>query len=124
MFSLVCYILYTLAGGALAIYGKISVDRINASGGGWDGLGAAIVLILGLIVLAVGVAGLIFKGLHIGTGWGIFGFVCLLIDLAIIAVLVYNMFEGEGSFVFNPVSGIICGISMLSVVSNFESMRR
>ena len=123
IFSLICYIFYTLAGGFLAIYSRLEIDRINASGGGWEGLGAAVVMILGIIVLAVGLAGLLFKGLHMGTGWGFFGFLCMLIDLAVIVVLVSNMFEGE-SFVFNPAGGIFCGISAISMVSNFESMRR
>ena len=124
IFSLICYILYTLAGGALAIYGKLEADRINASGGGWEGLGAAIVFIIGLIALAVGVAGLLFKGLHIGTGWGIFGFVCILLDLAVIIALVSTMFSGSGSFEFNPVAAILCGIIGISFVSNVESLRR
>ena len=110
--------------GALAIYGKLEADRINASGGGWEGLGAAIVFIIGLIVLAVGVAGLLFKGLHLGTGWGIFGFVCILLDLAVIIALVSTMFSGSGSFEFNPVATILCGILGISFVSNVESLRR
>ena len=124
IFSFIIYLICTVLGGALLIYAKIEADRINSNGGGWEGLGVAVLLILGIIVGAVGLAGLIFKGLHMGTGWGFFGFVCILIDLAIIAVLVYNMFSGEGSFAFNPVSAIICGIFGISVVSNFESLRR
>ena len=122
--SFIIYVLYTLAGGGLALYAKLEIDRINANGGGWEGLGAAVVLIVGLVVGAVGLAGLLFKGLHLGTGWGLFGFICILIDIVIIVALVSNMFEGEGSFVFNPVSAIICGISGISLVSNFESLRR
>ena len=121
--SLICYILYTLVGGALAIYGKLAADSIQESGGGWEGLGAAIVFIIGLVVLGVGLVGLIFKGLHMGTGWGIFGFVCILIDLAAIIGLASTMFSGSGSFEFNPAVAIICGILGISLVSNFESLR-
>lgn len=120
--SFIFYILYTLTGGGLAIYAKIEADRIQASGGGWEGLGAAILLILGIIVAGVGLVGVLFKALHLGTHWGIFGFICLLLDVAIIVVLVSNMFE-SGSFVFNPLGGILCGISAISMVSNFESLR-
>lgn len=124
IFSFILYLICTALGGALFIYAKIEADRINNSGGGWEGLGVAVLLILGVVVGAVGLAGLLFKGLQLGTGWGIFGFLCILIDLVVILALVSNMFSGEGSFAFNPVSAIICGLFGISAVSNFESLRR
>ena len=124
IFSLICYILYTIAGGALSIYGKLEADRINESGGGWEGLGAALVFVVGLILLGVGLLGLLLKGLHMGIGWGIFGFACILYDLAIIIALASTMFSGSGNFDFNPIVAIMCSIQGISLVSNFESLRR
>lgn len=123
IFSLICYILYTLAGVGLLIYSKIEIDRINASGGGLEGIAAAILLIVGIAVGVVGVAGLLFKSLHLGTGWGIFGFVCILVDLIVIFALISGMFEG-GKFEFNSLGAIVSVISAISMVSNCRSLKR
>ena len=125
IFSFILYLICTIGGGGIMIYAKLEADRINNGGGEpFEGIGVAVILILGIIIGAVGLAGLLFKGLHLGTGWGIFGFLCILIDLVVILALVSNMFSGEGSFAFNPVSAIICGLFGISAVSNFESLRR
>ncbi len=123
--SFILYLICTLLRVGLLIYAKLEAVRINNGGGEpFEGLGVAVLLILGIVVGAVGLAGLLFKSLQLATGWGIFGFVCILLDLFVILALVSNMFSGEGTFVFNPATAIICGIFGISAVSNFESLRR
>ena len=93
--SLIVYILYTLGGGALALYSKIGIDKVNANGGGWEGLGYAIMLVFGIILAGVGLVGVILKGIHLKTDWGFFGVLCILFDLLCVGVLAVFTF-GEG----------------------------
>lgn len=125
IFSFILYLICTLGGGALIIYAKIEAERINNGGGEpFEGLGIAVLLVLGIAAGIVGLPGLLFKGLQLGTGWGIFGFVCVLIDLFVIVALISNMFTGEGNFEFNTASAIVSGIFAISAVSNCISLRR
>lgn len=93
--SFICYLLYLFGGAGLAIYSKIMIDDLNANGGGLEGLGHAIVLILGIILAGVGLVGVILKGIHLKTEWGLFGVLCILFDLACVGVLAVLTF-GEG----------------------------
>ena len=122
MLSFVIYIIYALLGGGTAIYNYIALGRHNEAGGGLDGLGLAILMIAGIVVLGIGLVGLIFKSLHLKTGWGFFGFLCLVLDLACVAVFLY-LFLGEGVNTTDTL--VIIGVaipSMLSALSNLKSM--
>ena len=123
--SFVLYLLYTLLGGAMCIYNYIAIQRFNEQGGGWEGLGLALLLVLSVIVFGVGVIGMILKGIHIGTGWGFFGFLCVVFDLACIAVLVSQVFMNDSVDVVE--AWPIIAITMLpvaSAISNLVSIRR
>ena len=87
--SLIVYILYTLLGGGMAVYNYIAIQKHNAEGGGLEGLGLAILLIVGIVIFGVGIIGLILKLIHIKSGWGFFGVLCLLLDILCVGSLMY-----------------------------------
>ena len=121
--SFICYLLYLLGGAGLALYSKIMIDDLNANGGGWEGLGHAIVLILGIILAGVGLVGVILKGIHLKTGWGLFGVLCILFDLACVAVLAIAMTsEGEVSSDFLSVLPFAIP-SAVALVGNILSLK-
>ena len=49
----IIYLIYTLGGGGMAIYNYIAIQKHNAEGGGLEGLGLAILMIVGIIFGAV-----------------------------------------------------------------------
>lgn len=124
-FSFVCYVLYTLLGGGMAIYNYIAIQKFNEQGGGFEGLGLALLLVLSIIVLGVGVVGLILKGIQMGTGWGFFGFLCVILDIAVVAVLVSQVFFNESVEIIEawPVIAITV-VPVISCISNAISLRR
>ena len=95
--SFICYLVYLLGGAGLAIYSKIMIDNVNANGGGWEGLGHAIVLILGIILAGVGLVGVILKGIHLKTEWGLFGVLCILFDILCVGALAFLTFAEGGA---------------------------
>ena len=122
MLSFVIYIIYALLGGGTAIYNYIALGKHNEAGGGLDGLGLAILMIAGIVVLGIGLVGLIFKSLHIKTGWGFFGFLCLVLDLACVVVFLY-LFLGEGGTVGDTLAIVGVAVpSILSAISNLVSL--
>lgn len=86
--SLIVYILYTLFGLGMIIYSKISIDKLNASGGGLEGLGLAIVLVIGIVLGAAGLIAVVLKLIHIKSGWILFGILCILADLVFIGAFI------------------------------------
>ena len=123
--SFICYLLYLLGGAGLAIYSKIMIDNVNANGGGWEGLGHAIVLILGIILAGVGLVGVILKGIHLKTEWGFFGVLCIIFDLALAAVLVISVMSNDGLSGNDPTLLTIFAIPVaVTFVCNILSMKR
>ncbi len=120
--SLIVYILYTLGGGGLAIYSRIAIEELNNSGGGWEGLGLAIVMVVGLIFGAAGLVATILKLIHMKSGWGFFGVLCILVDIAFIGVFVSSIIE-NGLTIDGLGSLLFIGASLASLVANIKSMR-
>ncbi len=124
MVSFVIYLLYTLLGGAMAIYNYIAIQKHNADGDGLGALALVILFFLSLIVLGVGVLGLILKGIHLGTGWVLFGLLCMILDFACVAVIWTELVAGAD----NLTNGLICiALSIPSVISfgcNSRSLAR
>lgn len=118
--SFVCYLIYLLGGVGLALYSYIAAQNAE----GWDGLGYALLMVLGLIGGAVGLVSVILKLIHMGTGFGFFGFLCMLIDIAVIALIVYSIIDGGG--ISDPGNYIlivpIIALSSLSLISNLTSL--
>ena len=124
MVSFVIYLLYTLLGGGMAIYNYIAIQKYNADGDGLGALALAVLFFLSLIVLGVGVLGLILKGIHLGTGWVLFGLLCMILDFACVAVIWTELVAGAD----NLTNGLICiALSIPSVISfgcNSRSLAR
>lgn len=124
MVSFVIYLLYTLIGGGMAIYNYIAIQKHNLLGDRLEVIGLAILFALSLIVLGVGVLGLILKGIHLGTGWVLFGLLCMILDFACVAVIWTELVAGAD----NLTNGLICiALSIPSVISfgcNLRSLAR
>ena len=125
--SLIVYILYTLGGGALALYSKIGIDKVNANGGGWEGLGFAIILIVGILFGGYGLVATIFKLVHMATGWGFFGVICLLMDIALVSTFSIAFAETVSAEGLSDTSSLLIIpfvlVSMVSFVANLKSLR-
>jgi hypothetical protein len=121
-FSLACYIIYLLGGLGLVLYSYIVAPTLE----GWEGLGILVLIILGIYSAGIGLVGLILKLLHMGTGAGFFGFLCVLVDLFVIGVVVYACFDGSVSLndpttlVLTAIPG---GMFLGSFISNIKSMK-
>jgi hypothetical protein len=125
--SLIVYIIYTLLGAGLIIYSKVGIDDLNASGGGWEGLGLAIVLIVGIILGAAGLVATVIKLIHMKSGWLLFGILCILCDLVFIGAFISSTIPAGDVSQFNPadVLPVIPFIiaSVASLVANIKSLR-
>ena len=117
-FSLFCYIIYLLGGLGLAIYSYIAAQ----SSEGWDGLGYALLMIVGVIAGGVGLVGLIFKLLQMASGFGFFGFLCMILDLAVVAYLVYAFVDGNADVSTLILIGPFTALSFISLISNASSL--
>jgi hypothetical protein len=116
--SLPVYILYLLGGIGLAIYHYIAAQNSD----NWEPLGHVLIMIVYLCVAAVGLVGLIFKGIHIASGFGLFGFICALIDIAVIVFFVMTIASSGTGISVLPI--VFISLSGISMISNFVSMAR
>ena len=117
-FSLFVYLLYLVGGLGFAIYSYIA----SQSAEGWDGLGYALLMIVGIIAGGVGLVGLIFKLLHMASGFGLFGFLCMLLDIAVIAYLVCALVDGNADVSALILIGPFTVLSFISLISNAASL--
>jgi hypothetical protein len=116
--SLPVYILYLIGGIGLAIYHYIAAQNSD----NWEPLGHVLIMIVYLCVAAVGLVGLIFKGIHIASGFGLFGFICALIDIAVIVFFVMTIASSGTGISVLPI--VFISLSGISMISNFASMAR
>ena len=114
--SLPVYILYLLGGIGLAIYHYIAAQNSD----NWEPLGHVLIMIMYLCVAAVGLVGLIFKGIHIASGFGLFGFICALIDIAVIVFFVMTIASSGTGISVLPI--VFISLSGISMISNIKSM--
>ncbi len=129
-FSFIVYLLYLLFGGGLVVYVKIVTETKELEGG--EGIGLAVLLILGVALAAYGLAGVILKGIHMASGWGFFGFLCILLDIfAILAWISTALPAGDFSSVYLPdllydlaPLALPISLSVSSMVSNIRSLGR
>ena len=124
--SFLVYLIYVLGGGGLALYNYIKIENHEE---GWEGLGYAVLLILGIVLGAAGLVGVILKGIHLGTGLGFFGFLCILLDLAIIVAFIVMVIPGGNNIDATTLEDILPALPFLAVgftsfVFNIASMRR
>jgi hypothetical protein len=123
-FSLFVYVLYLLLGGGGAIYHYLASQSHNE---GLENLGHAIIFLFGLVAAAVGLLGLILKLIHMASGAGFFGFLCALLDVAVVVLLVVLLMDQPGEsldpMAFAYLSPIFLA-SGASAVCNLASMGR
>lgn len=129
--SLICYIIYTLLGAYLVIDANIKIDKLNEAGGGFEGIGYAIILVLGIVLGAVGLGGVILKLIHMASGWGFFGFLCVLLDIVFVLAFISMALPGGeisqiGQMELSEVLVVLPFIaaSVASAVSNIISMKK
>ena len=122
IFPFILYLLYTLVGGGLAVYCRIAIEQLSDDAG-WNGLGLAIVMVVGIIVGAVGLVGVILKGLHLKTEFSLFGILCVLFDIICILALIDST-VGE-SFVHDIVPALpYLGVMTASAICNLISLKK
>ena len=119
---LIIYILYTLAGGGLAIYCRLAIEQLSAEDG-WNGLGLAILMVVGMIVGAAGLVAVILKGLHLKTEFTLFGILCVLFDIICILVFIDS---GVGDILTVDILPVLpfIGVMVASAVCNLISLKK
>ena len=126
--SFIIYLVLFVGSGIITLTTYIDLEKANGQEG-FEALGLGILLALFIIVTIVLAVAFLFKIIHVATGWGFFGFLCSVIDLALIAVLAYNIYTSipEGAS-FNFVESLPTLAVVLALVvsfgSNISSLRR
>ena len=114
--ALAIYILGTVFGALLAgwSYFQINYFESNAESG-WESLGYALVLVLGLVIMVPYAVSMILKIIHYASNIKIFGVLCILIDISLIVCLVLSYEDWSYLLLIIP--------SVLALISNIRSMK-
>lgn len=122
--SFIIYLVLFVGSGIITLTTYLDLEKANGQEG-FEALGLGILLALFIVVTIVLAAAFLFKIIHVATGWGFFGFLCSIIDLALIAVLAYNLYTSASfNFVESlPALAIILAL-VVSFGSNISSLRR
>lgn len=122
--SFIIYLVLFVGSGIITLTTYIDLEKANGQEG-FEALGLGILLALFIIVTIVLAVAFLFKIIHVATGWGFFGFLCSVIDLALIAVLAYNLYTSASFNLVDalPVLAIILAL-IVSFGSNISSLRR
>ena len=116
------YLLATLAGGGLALEAYIEAKQLEVSPeSGWATLGAVLVVILGISVAVPYLVCLVMKIIHMASGLKLFGVICLILDVAILAVLGYTLFI-ENTADGSAALFLLMVPSALALISNVVSL--
>ena len=121
--SLFIYIALFLGYGITSLV--IYISAKNGAYEGWQGLGMAFLMIFFMIFAGVAGIAMILKIVHVAAGWGFFGFLCILIDIASLAILIYYFVIGGASlaavlevwYFFIPIPALL-----VSLPANFKSL--
>ena len=123
--GLLSFIIYAILFGGFGILTLITKLQIDAAEGtdGFNGLGLALGFVIYLICTIVLAVPFVIKLIHIISGWGFFGFLAVLVDLALIGFLVYAMFIGLTIDVSIITVGLIAvlGAALCSDISSLKS---
>ena len=126
--SLSVHVFYLLFGLGMLIYSFIAAEKHNAQGGGWEGIGIALLLVFGLIIAAAGLVGTILKIIHVCTGWKLLAILVMLLDVAYIFVLISLSLPGGNNISaaspedFLPIIPFVL-LSLASFISNAMSLK-
>lgn len=126
-FSFIYYLLYAIGGFGMAIYNYIAIQKLNAEGGGLEGIGLALLMIVGIIFGAAGLLGVILKLVHMKSGWVLFGLLCIALDVALAGVWI-TMAAPSGNaeqLILNDLLSVLpyIALSLVSVVTNALSLK-
>lgn len=129
VFSFVIYIIYALLGGGMVLYNYIAIQKHNAEGGGLEGIGLALLFVIGIILGAAGLLGVILKGIQLGTGWGFFGFLCMILDLVFIGAFISMVLPGGNNIEAAQLSDFLPMVPFIaasfgSFIANAISLKR
>ncbi len=122
----ISYLAYLALGAYLAISSKIELEELSDKtadsfgqglANGIGGIGLAIVMVLGLIYSAAALLGLIMKLLHNASGWGFFGLLSIIFDLAFTVVHGYIMLYALNGGTEMQTVAIFGGLLVLSAAS-------
>ena len=114
--ALAIYILGTVFGALLAGWSYFQINYIESNAeSGWESLGYALVLVLGLVIMVPYAVSLIFKIIHFVSEKAVFGVLCIIIDISLIACLVLSYEDWSYLLLIIP--------STLALISNVRSMK-
>ena len=125
IYPLIIYILeFLLIGGVATIFLSMTHDAegtVQAPNGLAEALGGTLGTISGgiavVIVMAIALIPLllvIFKGIHLATGNGLFGVFCIIADIAVLALFFSN---GKGDFLIPAIAmggSLVCNVISLA----------
>ena len=130
--GILSFIIYTILFGIvgfLTLQLKLEIDANQGNYEGFEGLGAGLGLAIFLIFTIILAIPFVLKLIHVISGWGFFGFLCVLVDIAFIGLLVYSVITSipsGASFDFVGNLPILAGISAIAVAlaSDVMSLKR
>ena len=119
---LIIYILYTLAGGGLAIYCRLAIDQLGEDAG-FNGLGLALVMVVGMVIAIVGIIGVILKAIHLKTESVVFGYFCACFDVFCICSL---LDVGTGATAMDVIVSVLPFLCVIAVtlICNLISLKK
>jgi hypothetical protein len=126
VFSFINYLLYLVLGGGAAIYVNAVIDKKIEAGGDFESVMLAGLLMLLYFAVIYGGVGVLLKGIHMISGWGLFGLVCMLLDFwAIDLWLNVLLPSGDIGEIKDMLFAIVPLIfSVISLISNALSLRK
>jgi hypothetical protein len=126
VFSFINYLLYVVLGGGAAIYVNAVIDKKIEAGGDFESVMLAVLLMLLYFAVIYGGVGVLLKGIHMVSGWGLFALVCMLLDFwAIDLWLNVLLPSGDIGEIKDMLFAIVPLIfSVISLISNALSLRK
>ena len=120
--GLLSFIIHTILFGGfgiLTLITKLQLDAIDADG--FNGLGLALGLVIYLICTIALAVPFVLKLIHVISGWGFFGFLCVLADIALIGLLVYSIFSGVTIDMLIIIIGLVAAL-VVALCSDIASL--
>lgn len=132
--AFIVYLLGCLVAGVMMVWAYIEAQNIPENDvENWEGLGVAILILIGLIIGVPCAVRLVLKFIHMVSGWKLFGVACILADIVIIlywmgAHLIFGYSINHWIDNMLCVSGIIqivlCAVpNVFAMISNIASIK-
>ena len=130
--GILSFVIYTILLGIvgfLTLQLKFEIDTNQGNYEGFEGLGAGLGLAIFLIFTIILAIPFVLKLIHVISGWGFFGFLCVLVDIAFVVLIVYSIITSIPSgatfdFVENlPILGVASAF-VVALASDVMSLKR